>query len=228
MRSLMRPALLMALLAGLMVFSAGPATYGDVVLQWDTMYAPVMQSMPPDQPIMYAAGMGILVKNVLMVDQTPRHNVPPPGMNFTRQSFFDISTEVSFDGGGTFLPFYAPGVPGWIRATGLRPPPYYDADLEEEMIGLDISGGTLPSYVMIRESPTLASAGHTMIQDLGWGYNVDSFFDVFTEITVDGGNTWYPASAPLHMVGAPEPATLTLLLLGGLCAMGYAWRRSKR
>ena len=68
-----------------------------------------------------------------------------------------------------------PGVP-WLFQT--------------EMLQLDISGGGLPTGVMIRESPTLASTGATSISDLGGGqFQIDSFFDVFAELSIDGGTT---------------------------------------
>src|SRR4029434_11104347 len=67
---------------------------------------------------------------------------------------------------------------------------------DTEMLQLDIAGGELPAGVMLRESPTLASTGLTAIQSQGDGlYRIDSFFDVFTELTVDGGQSWQPASA---------------------------------
>jgi hypothetical protein len=64
---------------------------------------------------------------------------------------------------------------------------FYDT----EMLQLDISGGGLPAGVMIRESPTLASTGKTAISPApSGGYLIDSFFDVFTEVSMDDGNTW--------------------------------------
>ncbi|MGA2624788.1 MAG: SdrD B-like domain-containing protein [Bacteroidota bacterium] len=66
---------------------------------------------------------------------------------------------------------------------------YFDA----EMLQLDISGGTLPGGVMVRESPSKASLGRTSVRASGGGgYMVSSFFDVFTELSLDGGSTWTP------------------------------------
>ena len=52
-----------------------------------------------------------------------------------------------------------------------------------------------------RESPTLASTGKTAISPApGGGYIIDSFFDVFTELSMDNGNTWLAStSAPPRM-----------------------------
>lgn len=79
---------------------------------------------------------------------------------------------------------------------------------DTEMISFDLSGvynGVSP--FLIRESPTLASMGQATIADVGTGqYRIDSFFDVFTEMSVDGGQTWFP------MVAVPEPGTMLTLL----------------
>ncbi|HLG15598.1 MAG TPA: HYR domain-containing protein [Blastocatellia bacterium] len=64
---------------------------------------------------------------------------------------------------------------------------------DTEMLQLDISGGNLPAGVMIRESPTMMSTGQTKITDAsGGGFRIDSFFDIFVELSVDGGQNWIP------------------------------------
>jgi hypothetical protein len=81
---------------------------------------------------------------------------------------------------------------------------------DTEMLQLDLSGGTLPAGMLIRESPTLASTGQTTIQDpSGGNFRIDSFFDVFVELSFDGGATWIPSNGPGHMTltgpGCPTP-----------------------
>jgi uncharacterized repeat protein (TIGR01451 family) len=72
---------------------------------------------------------------------------------------------------------------------------------DTEMLQLDISGGNLPAGVLLRESPTLTSTGQTKITTVTGGFHIDSFFDVFTELSTDGGATWTPdgAGSPRHI-----------------------------
>jgi hypothetical protein len=85
---------------------------------------------------------------------------------------------------------------------------YFDT----EMLQLDLSGPSLPLGAMIRESPTMPSVGQTTIQSLGGGnYAIDSFFDIFFEISLDGGQNWAPESSgpgrlALNGPGCPTPA----------------------
>jgi len=86
-----------------------------------------------------------------------------------------------------------------------------------EILSLNISGSSsISGPFMIRESPTLASTGQTTITSIGGGlYQIASFFDVFTELSVDGGNSWIPSDTSAHIVLTPEPSTLALVALSG-------------
>jgi len=62
---------------------------------------------------------------------------------------------------------------------------------QTEMLQLNLSGNSPFGPVMIRESPTLQTLGQTSVTDIGGGlFRIDSFFDVFTELSIDGGATW--------------------------------------
>ena len=83
---------------------------------------------------------------------------------------------------------------------------------DTEMLQLDIQGGPL----LIRESPTLQSTGKTAITNLGGSYQIDSFFDIFTELSVDGGQTWHPstdASGASHAGRVLIPGTVAVATL---------------
>jgi hypothetical protein len=169
--------------------------------------------------------VGVVVMNVQLVPSTgaASYAPPAPGSTVIGDSFFDIFADVSLDGGATFGPMAASG-PATVRITGtglvggIR-------SFDTEMLQLNISGGTLPGGVMLRESPTLASlGGHSITQVSGGNYTIDSFFDIYTELSVDSGNTWMPAiglqgPSYMHVVMTPEPATMTLLGLGSLVAL---------
>jgi hypothetical protein len=97
-----------------------------------------------------------------------------------------------------------------------------------EMLALNLTGTSTFGPYLLRESPTLASTGQTKITDIGGGlYHIDSFFDVFTELSVDGGNSWMPSTGSSHvdLNPAPEPTAATLVGVGLLGMFGLARRR---
>ena len=73
------------------------------------------------------------------------------------------------------------------------------SSLTQECTQFDLSGGTLPPAMRLRESPTLASTGQTTVRVTDGGYQISSFFDIFTELSLDSGATWTPLCSPLHL-----------------------------
>jgi hypothetical protein len=106
--------------------------------------------------------------------------------------------QVSMDGGMTFSSFRGQGT--LVMRTAHRTGTGDIRTFDTEMLSLTLSGGLLPPQVMIRESPTLPSRGGTAIRRLPSGeFLVSSFFDVFTELSTDGGQSWFPAPVPLRL-----------------------------
>jgi hypothetical protein len=97
-----------------------------------------------------------------------------------------------------------------------------------EMLSMRLVGTVLGNPFILREDPDRASLGQTTIADIGGGqYHIDSFFDVFTELSIDGGATWMDSATSVRVNLVPEPSSFALLALGGV-ACALAWRKRRR
>jgi hypothetical protein len=153
----------------------------------------------------------------------PRHSKftgcdPPPGSGSTTHSFGSfVFAQVSING-GPLTPFNGPAnttvkVDFNHQAGATR---YFDT----EMLQLDLNGG---GGVLVRESPTKQSTGKTAITDVGGGqFRIDSFFDVFTELSVDGGQTWHPSTD-----AAGQPFAGHMEIPGTVAISPAAWSNVK-
>ncbi len=106
---------------------------------------------------------------------------------------------------------------------------------DTEMVSMSLTGDVLlpfgpPLVVVVRESPTLQSTGQTTITDLGRGeFQIDSFFDVFTELSLDGGLNFIPSTGSTRMILTPEPSSvLSLLSLVAVGCIGGIARYRRR
>ena len=92
-------------------------------------------------------------------------------------------------------------------------------DFNTEMLQLSMSGTAGATPVLLRESPTLASLGKLDFSgifedskvpgvDPQNGFEIGSFFDVFTELSLDGGQSWNPSnSGASHLLHHQHPRT---------------------
>lgn len=164
----------------------------------------------PTVPIVMA-GL-VELRNMVLADRPACTPVPANG-TFTSFSFFDVFVDVSLDGGATWTPKAVSAVQAVTSLTSTTPPGSNPRGFDTEMLSLNISGGTLPAGIMVRESPTLPSTGHTDVTSLGGGLStINSFFDVFVELSLDGGQTWFPSNQPTRLLlgsGNPTPVRVS-------------------
>jgi hypothetical protein len=223
-------------LSALVSFVALPIARADILPPHDGGYP----WLPPDigydlpnhrggyvSPAQYHA----LYDNVLRLDKVFHYgfftSYAPPAPGITDTHSFGALMELTgvFNYLGTWYPFTLTDVPNTttVSITGLSSP----GDFSTEMLALNLSTPTPVGVIMLRESPTLASTGHTTFTSVSGGYQIDSFFDVYTEISLDSGATWIPSDGFVRVeYVCPEPASTALALLGfGLVAM---CRRSRK
>jgi hypothetical protein len=154
---------------------------------------------------------------------------------------FDSTFDVAFEAQMSFglEPFHTVTGSGTARARGFAPggiEPVFVFDTE--LLSLDLVGTSpVRGSFMLRESPTLASTGLTRVEGACYGpvcpavvlpMRISSFFDVFTEISTNGGTSWTPArdNEAMHVVQVPEPASGGLAL-GASIAFWAGFRRRR-
>src|SRR5262249_24523122 len=139
---------------------------------------------------------GIVIKDVSHKFFTTSSQPPPAGGQATHSFNSVLDMSISLDGGNTYQ-FARASAPVQVSvgSPGSDNSRFYDT----EMTSLSVSG--LPGGVMIRESPTLPSRGGTLaFSESDGSYRIHSFFDIFTELSTDGGATWSPATnGPVRM-----------------------------
>jgi hypothetical protein len=178
---------------------------------------------PADVHAMYSGPALEVVLSMLQHQPFAGMSIPDPAGE--RHHFeSNAQGQISVNGSPN-MPFTAGGP---VDTVAYGRPPGGLGTFDTEMLQMTLSGNSPLGPFMIRESPTRASTGKTSIADIGGGmYHIDSFFDVFTDLSIDGGNTWIPSSdsVRVYLGGIPEPASVLLVLLGLVGAAGLIGRR---
>ena len=148
---------------------------------------------------------GLVVSNIIHRGFTQGLLPPSPGATLTHSFGSQVEMQVSTDGGSLYQPAAGPA-DVQVRISNLSATG--EETYQTEMLQLNLQGGTLPVGVMIRESPTRASSGETSLRAVPGGYMISSFFDIFTEVSLDGGLTWSPATDPVTVQLWPDPTAV--------------------
>jgi hypothetical protein len=149
----------------------------------------------------------VMIRNLKVSSFSDSTPLPSAAGGAVIQSFTSqVSLELSTDAGANWQSVVA-APPGLARAA-LETSDSGTRTFDTEMLQLDLSAG-LPEGLRIRESPSLPSRGRTSATETGQGYQIDSFFDIFLEVSLDDGQTWTPGSTAVEL-DLSSPPTVTL------------------
>src|SRR5262249_1004549 len=182
---------------------------GHVELRHDPTLAPAVSHpttlLPPPtgayiSPQLWHAlfAQGIIIRDVRHKLFTQSYLPPQTGSNDTHTLDSQLDMQVSTDGGNSWTYLRSPATMT-VNVGGLGSPAntLYDT----EMLSLDATMQAGGMTLKIRESPTLPSRGGTQIDAQADGtQRIHSFFDIFVELSTDGGATWNGATnGPVRM-----------------------------
>ncbi len=139
-------------------------------------------------------------------------DIPKPNMqgNWQFDSFFDITYQAMVSTG--LEPVHQVTGHGTAHAVGITPGGTNPQVFDTELVALNLVGLSHYPEFLFRESSTLLSSGVTTREDLCplclgpfTHWSISSFFDVFAEVSFDGGATWTPGDMAIHIEQPAEP-----------------------
>jgi hypothetical protein len=150
----------------------------------------------------------------------------PPG-NYQVDSFFDVFVEIDLPGLVGPQATFPDSIGLFVDILNSSGATGSGESWDTEILSMSLTGDVGGQQVVIREDPNRASTGQTTVTDLGnVQFQIDSFFDVYTEISIDGG-PWVPSDNALHLELVPAPSAFGAagVLAGG---WGYCAEDARR
>jgi hypothetical protein len=139
---------------------------------------------------------------------------------FTGQLQVDVYQNGVYQGSGSLT--------GAVDTIIERTSPSSYGSFDTQMLQMDLTG-TLPGLDgaevnLTNQTPPVTT---TTINPSGNGYQISSFFDVFTELSLDGGTSWTPAPSAVEMDlaspgSAPEPGSATLAIAAAIVFLAFS------
>ena len=151
---------------------------------------------------------GIIISNASHLRFT-QSTPPPPQPGGTQIHSFgsQINFQVSLGAGQPFQPVTgSANVQVKVMNNGQQG---VDTVYSTEMVDLLM---TTPGKLQVRESPSKASTGETRIQATPTGYMISSFFDIWTDVSLDGV-VWSPAQSPVHVELQVNPGAVPTVMM---------------
>ena len=159
-----------------------------------------------DDTVTFTNGTGFLYIRDISLGNFQNPIPPPPylGTNYYNPPGTVAAMQLSVDGQNWFTA-EASG-PASVMISNSTAAGNTTSTFDTEMLSLNLSGtGPFGSF-MLRESPTKQSLGKHTLRSDPRGYRVSSFFDVFLELSTNGGETWIPANRSIRLQASLPPA----------------------
>jgi len=123
------------------------------------------------------------------------NSIPAPALDSTVMIVYScqLTAEYSSDYGETFRQFtgYADVTESVTHTSSSEGIEYYNTQIMDMNL-MCWSLDTAMTHIFIRRNTVHPSTGIMQIRPAGERFRIDSFFDVFTELSIDWGGTWMP------------------------------------
>jgi hypothetical protein len=217
------------LAAGVTVLAAAQPTRASVITDSPTLPLLGVPYVITSGPICFAS-VGVCVAAGGSATLTP------PVTSIFDATGQDITSGVTFSGTLTDLanvPIAPISLSGTVEQEVLgRSSDTETGSWTTELASLSLSGPVAGFTIDVALDPANTSTGTTSITPIDpTHFSIDSFFDVFVEITVEGTPPQIATVGPIHVEAArpvPEPSTIAAISSALILMIGIACRRSGR